>query len=221
MQKKWKTKKPKSGTEKVTMKEVKKAIKQHDAVVVEPKFCDDAYTTAFPYALGYEGMIWKILMPVQGTGDQQRIGDHIIVKNIHIEGCVLAYPGTSNIIRLILFKWHPDDGADPPAAATFLDSTGSMLSTSLAPFQMSHAGGTVNRDKYTIVKEKLINWHYYGGPNAKPQFRFTIKQNQKLSFRENNATTGKDMYYLFAVTDRVYSSQDQMKYLTRVVYTDQ
>lgn len=202
-------------------KEIMRVIKRHEKLVVETKFCDASITPTFPNSLGYEGAVYPLTLPVLGTDDNQRSGDDIFLKSLHLNFIVQGLPNTTNVTRLIVFVWHPDNYVDYPVAATLMDTLGSMLATSSAPFQLEHPPNGVLRNKYTVLYDKTINWSYYGNPSGRIVHKVRKTLNRRLTFRENSNVYGTNHLYMYYVSDRVYTSQDQPKILQRIEFTDQ
>jgi len=206
---------------KKTKKQIMSVIKAHEKKVVEVKYLDDVVTWAFPLALGYEGAVHKILMPVRGIGQQQRIGDKIVPKRLELT-LILPSPATSVEHRFIVFKWHPDTYVySDPTILSLVDATGSNLSTNRAPYSMLHPKGSAVAGMYTILKDVYESFSYYGSKKANPTIKIIIPLKGVITFAENDDDEGINQLFIAGISNRVYSSQDQPTMLTRFLYTDQ
>lgn len=134
--------KPKGKKEENMMNEgsIKRLIKQEIKQDQEEKHFDNFNAVT---AIGNAYTITNVLTDVPysavaAQGDQTRIGD--VVKPVSIEiNMELFASGVQTTIRVILFRWYPQNAALVPAVANILDGTG------------TYGPGTLLADRKSVV----------------------------------------------------------------------
>lgn len=143
-------------------------------------------------------LYWPLRMPLQGTGDQQRVGDHINVKGFAVHCLMGQKLDRMNVThRIVVLKCTEDQ--EPPSLNDLIDNTtGNIL-----------LDGT-NRDRGKVVYQKFIK------KNITPQLssgtdqkeltfthKFWIPVKKLIKFSANNGQgfSGPKLYMYFFAYD--------------------
>lgn len=149
----------------------------------------------------------------QGTDVSQRIGNDIRATHISLNYNIqLADP--FNQIRIILFQWHEDDAVDVPTKDSILYTAGiSSYINALTFFS--------NKDKYKILLDRTHT--VAPGNSLGSNYKFTVPYikvpHTRMSFN-GSATNGKNMIYMFAVSDSTTVSHPVVSMQARLHYRD-
>jgi hypothetical protein len=183
--------------------DLKKLIKQEISGVQEKKSFDAGVASTFDNT----GSITKLTTIPQGDTDSSRDGDHIKLHSIWCNGAV-NYSDTTNVIRLIIFRWNQDDSS---AAPTVNDIT-----QTFSPFSPIH------RDNERAKKFDVVYDHLFGVANVGPgiqvfQWR---KRMQSIVAFQATANTGTGHLYAFVISDSSATPHPGLSLIWRTYYTD-
>jgi hypothetical protein len=173
----------------LSKKEVKMMIKSAQLQVLEPKSFD-AGTVCNP---GYGGLsiITKLSTIPQGDTDTTRDGDQLAVEWTEVRYNVLVNASdVSNMVRVIYFCWHFDDGGQPPTPALILQAPTTPLS--------AYNRDSVKEKAFSVLSDRL-HATYSGGVGQECAY-YRNKKKFKITFT-SGGNTGKNHVYLLAVSD--------------------
>lgn len=83
--------------------------------------------------------------PAIGTAFNQRVGTKIHLQTIRIRGSFLV-ADTTNVVRMLVFRWHVDNNSDVPSSSELFDSGSDVYSgvTRFAP------------NRFTILHDEMF-----------------------------------------------------------------
>jgi len=157
----------------------------------------------------------------QGDTDATRDGDTIILKSVewsmlykyNNSSTLGDLKGSGNVVRFILFRWHPLSSDVSPTLAKIIQYT----AVSYAPHApLNHDG----RDQFDILIDKVIVLD--GFSKAFVNFKGLQKLDSKLQFKAST-TDGSGKLYFTCLSDAVSGTGPYPtleSYLIRVSYTD-
>lgn len=112
-----------------------------------------------------------------------------------------------NIVRTIIFQWHPDNAADAPTLSEILSSTSYAY---ISPYQCKQG-----QSKFTILHDstQTLNQNYADVEKLGQVTKVFIpgKKMRKMQF-SGTATTGTNMLYLVIVSDSTTSNHPNVDY---------
>lgn len=168
----------------LTKQQVKQMIDSKLQFVQELKF---AFATIGATNCTTSGSFYDFALIAQGDTANLRDGMTIILK--HIDFRVSAIVGdNTNIIRVVVFHWFPDDAADPPSLAELFNdpavpSYSQFLSQVPAKFRVLY-DRTFLLDTYNMIGQVIGS----------------LPLNQKIGY-DIGSNNGKDHVYLMHCSD--------------------
>lgn len=192
----------------LTKAEVKRMIKSSVNQIMEPKSFDQGLFIAPGNGSGaYIGC--QSVIP-QGDTDTTRDGDQLTISFIETRySCLVNATDVSNVLRVILFLWHFDNGEYAPAASDIV-----QLNTT--PYS-SYNRDSVKQRAFTVLHDGL-HGVYSGGPGIVCKY-LKIKNKSKITFR-SGGTTGKNHLYYLVISDSSVSPFPTFAAYTRVQFLD-
>lgn len=159
----------------------------------------------------------------QGDGQEQRIGDKIDIRYLRISGdfaTKVAGAGTAstlNDVRLMVFRWKPDNGTDPPVMADLLEDTSTL------PIHSPYNQDPSLKKKFSILYDKhfTLQSRSLGGKDHR-DFKITVgpKKLGKIHFNAG-ITTGAGMIYMLVIGNQATGDNAcLMDYSSQVSYKD-
>jgi hypothetical protein len=180
----------KSGNkETLSKKEVKEMIRSAQLAIMEPKSYD-AGLSVNP-GNGGTSIIQKMTTIPQGDTDTTRDGDQLSVEwsELHY-ACLVNATDVSNLMRVIAFCWHFDDGGQAPTPSLILQSSTTPLS--------SYNRDSVKEKAFTVLHDNLVA--LYSGGVGNKSFYYRNPKKFKITFTAGG-NTGKNHIYLLIVSD--------------------
>lgn len=191
----------------------KKQVKNMLLQEVESKFTE----TSFATTIDHSGSILAIDVPAQGDSDQQRNGDAIRPMKLSLRG-VITQGDTSNVVRVIVFRWN----LFPTALAPLVSSV--LLSASLggANAPLSHYSHDHIQAKQSTI---LMDRTYYVGDNgngyiARLRKDINLKKQRMMQFNAGSATDARYRYYILVVSDSAVATHPGFNCIARLHYKD-
>jgi hypothetical protein len=169
--------------------DVKQMIKAAQLKIFEPK----SYDAGLGVSVGNAGtgIIQKMTTIPQGDTDTTRDGDQLTVEWSQLRyNVVVNATDVSNLVRVVLFVWHFDDGGQPPTLATIFQATNSPLS--------AYNRDSVKEKAFTVLSDRLHSL-YSGGVGHQCVESKNLKK-FKITFT-SGGNTGKNHIYLAAISD--------------------
>lgn len=196
----------------VRKKQVKKTVNQVLDRRSETKFY--TYNVYNQAGIDYNGTMSNALCtPAQGDAYNERIGDRIEPQSLRLRlGFISA--GTTNMIRLIVFRWKVDNNMDAPSPADLLVS--GYVGTAMAPIAPILQTQTA-KDNFTILMDKTV----FLSETTRETFYLdkTIKLRGRIGFNAG-ATTGNGHLYCLAISDDGAVSYPTANLTTEIKYKD-
>lgn len=150
------------------------------------------------------GLIGSISDIAQGTELDERSGVVLTPTKLTVKGYCIGVD-SSNIVRLIIFKWN-SIGA-PPVVADILEDVATGSGAVNGPHQFS------NTKSYTIVSDKRYCMSV-AGPIIK-MFTWSTTRLSKITYTEGPAvTSGAGKYYYLAISDSDIASHPALDFIT-------
>lgn len=149
---------------------------------------------------------------VQGITRDTRIGVAIHVKSIDLRANLLV-ADTTNVFRVALIQWHPDNTSDIPASTELLVD---ILNPTNSPFIFAE-----NR-RFTVIRDKTYTLSVNGGNGVKHlHWHISKGFRRRLGFLVGaGVTTGINHFYLMFVSDSTVAAHPTVQYTSVVNYTD-
>jgi len=121
----------------------------------------------------------------------------------------VAFADTTNVLRLIIFRWNQDDSSAAPS------SVGDIFQ-SVSPYS------PYNRDNERAHKFDIVVDHLFGVANVGPGIEnlVLIKQMKSAIAFQATATTGTGHLYYAVLSDSSGVPHVGLQFITRVYYTD-
>lgn len=151
----------------------------------------------------------------QGLTDTTRIGDS--VNLLSIETCYTLYINNALLfvdacfVRLIIFKWHPNDATVTPSLNDILDPLAVGATQICAP--LSHDP----RALFTMVMDKTLTLNEVNLLNHHSRRKKALKGKIKYQAATTNAIG--QLYFLY-LSDVVLAQAPTLNWFSRINYTD-
>lgn len=156
----------------------------------------------------------QVFAPAQGNAINQRIGDKAVITRLWFKFRLTA-GDTTNTIRLILFRFKPNNSASgfPLSPSRILDAgpTGSVDPWSPISYQ--------NRDQFVILKDMLVPL-VAAASNGVQIFDWSMGQPIMASVFSTAATTCSNGLHVVYVSDSTGLPDPYMNGLCRVFFSD-
>lgn len=149
----------------------------------------------------------------QGDNDTDRVGDQICLKSVFGNYSLIAgSSGTLSVVRLIMFQWRMDNGAEAPALNDIL------FDTTNVPYL---SNTVVDCSKFKVLYDKM---HYVGPVGGDVNMiarRFSLRNfNKKLQYTAGG-TNGKNQIYMLVISNNVSGATcPNFYYHARLTFTD-
>jgi len=150
----------------------------------------------------------------QGVTDNNRVGNHIHLKTLKGTLTCLAADST-NIMRVIIFKWKENDTYNPPTLAQILavgPSGGPDFYSSYAP---------ENPGNYVILKDyQLVGCNGSSASNLIQIRKFSIKLSGKVQYFSDGGTSGTNKIFIMWFSDSSAVTHPAISYNTELSFSD-
>lgn len=200
-------------------KEMVKLARQQALAVfasqVEEKYID---TSAAATSVDYIGSVGLFGMPGAGTTSITRVGDLVTVKRLDFKFNLIV-ADTTNIVRVILFKWNNDDAQYAPTVNSIITSTDA--STGYAALARYNWDNFKGRD-FEVLYDKAFQLCANGEQGQVHQVSLWGKglgSTPKIQLN-TGATTGKGRYGILYISDSAAVSHPTLAYTCRITFSD-
>lgn len=156
--------------------------------------------------------------PAEGTGEQQRVGDQIMLKSINVRWRAESNTAdTHNTFRFIVFAWN--NTAAPVGAGDIIQDTGSVYDYLLSPYNFD----AKDRGDFIVMLDRRVTVGVLGGekPYIDGQWNFSGSRlpHKKKDF--NAATViSRWYYYVLVMHDSSAVPNPTFMMHTRTTFTD-
>jgi len=163
-------------------------------------------------SVDYSGLIYSLSDVTQGDGDSNRTGDQITNTSLELRLQVVT-GDTSNLLRIIVFRWLPSDSTAPVVTSILqgVSSTNAPLSA-------------LNRDNYRgrlfdVLMDKLFSLDTYN-PTALISEKIRLNAQAKIAYTAAG-TTGMGKLYILLVSDSAAAAHPTVQYDSRLNYFEE
>lgn len=185
----------------------KSSVKRIMSKVIEKDFVD----TTIANAVDAAGVVGVLTYPPQGTAPSQRIGEQIFLKKLKIRLNV-AISDATNIVRIIFFRWSPDNQVSSPTTSTVLQSLSTMAHINYINDQSGKVQVLLDRT-WALTYTNQINVNLIANLYGKKLGKKRVDFNSTL-------VTGVDQIYYLLLSDSVAVTHPYVAGYVRMEYTD-
>lgn len=189
-------------------RKVSEATKSYVKGVVSKDKPTDVYDTTPTNAgsVNSTGTLTALAPIPQGDGSEQRPGNKVKLVGVRLQGFYKSNTNsaatTVHILRVVLFRWKPDNNVDAPSLAKLFEDTGNNLSM-LIDDRAARSKFQVLAD-YTRTFNSVNNG---GGSRMALIKRRFMKVNRNLYYNDE-ATTGRGQVYLLEWGNSASGNED-------------
>jgi len=171
-------------------------------------FNDPGLSTTADISGSMAGLVTGI---VQGTAEDERIGDTIRVSALKMKGYI-ALGDTQNRFRLIVLQWHPDSAFETPSVSKILTTS---TTYALGPNSLPNY---FQRQKYKILYDKSV---VLSADRPEAPFTCNVYKKRMRPVQFNvGATTGKNHLYYLIISDSSAAVHPSISFDYQLHYTD-
>lgn len=182
---------------------------------IETKFYDKGTAVlGTPDAVPATGTPYVLTTPIQGNTDQNRVGDKVRIRGLHVKG-QFAIGDTSQSIRLTIMQYKQATNLHAAAVNELYQSA--YVNTTAAPYApFTHDYKHI----YTPIWDKT----WYLDTVAQPIINFEVKIPMKYVKREiafqAGSTDAINHLYLVAISDSTAVAHPTINFISRFFYDD-
>lgn len=140
----------------------------------------------------YAGTVVPLSNISQGDSTTTRTGSVIVYKN-YVGKYTITLGDTVNLVRILIFRWKPDDSEHYPASSDLLLNTGSAL----AP--LSNINPT-HRKNFSVYVDRLHTLQTYK-PIVTGKFSLTKRKLGAQKSRYNSDDSGSNKLWMLIISD--------------------
>lgn len=189
-----------------TIPQVRRIVKRAIHVDEEEKYA----IVQGSYTVNTTAGIYNLANTAQGSSGGTHIGDECRLKSVWFRWA-MGVADVSNVMRVILFVWHPNMGFATPAAT-------SILKTVTPPNQITSCYQEDGEDQYTILYDR-VQPLVTVGDNYNPVGLFTRKLNLKQDYTTGSSNCSNNIFLLL-ISDSGAVSDPYIYFTSRVAFTD-
>lgn len=177
---------------------------------IEPKFAELNVPSG---GFDNQGYVICLTNIAQGTTDQERVGDKILPKSIHMRYKLTA-TDAQNLMRIIIFRWHPvaATGGAPPAAADILFQLTGTANAPLDGYEVD------SRSQFAVLYDRCHNLNTTDKTSVLVN-KF-IKCGKIPVKYDAGTTTAADHLWLFIISDSGAIAHPTFQGTARLLYND-
>lgn len=167
-----------------------------------------SFDFGFSASVDSTGAVAKITSIPQGDTDSSRQGDHIKLLKAELRAAA-SYADTTNVVRLIIFKWNQDDSSAAPVGVTSILQT----ATPFSPYDRDNE----RAGKFTIVVDHLFGVSNVGQGIATHEWYG--KLTGQIAYQAASTAGTGNLYYA-VISDSNALPHNTLSYVWRTYYTD-
>lgn len=182
---------------------------------VEEKFLD---TTSAALSVDYSGGIGLFTMPSAGTSSSNRVGDEITITKLDFKYNIIV-ADTTNLVRVVIFKWNNDDGQYSPIVGSIVASGYTAQGFSAL---FNYNWDNLKAGDFEILYDKchqLCTNGEQGQVHTVQLWGRGLGSTPKIQLN-SGATTGKGRYGLLYISDSAAVSHPSIAYSCRLTFKD-
>lgn len=170
---------------------------------------------AYPATLTDLSIVPKELA-ADDSSDLKREGDKLTITSLDFVAHVISGGDASNLMRLIIFKWKPNNATAPTVADILKDASGTSIDT-------IRRYNEDTSSQYKIVMDRTVTITTNGSNRTvafKRKLYGAALGSNKLVFNSNDGTTGEGKYYLLSISDSGSAPHPKLAFIARSEYYD-
>lgn len=168
-------------------------------------------------AVSDTGTVGGFFGPVVGPDEDDRLGDVLRVKKLWTRWNFVA-SDTTNVMRLIIFKWKPDNAVDAPSTASILESA--RLGLPAINCISSYISIPADRKKFTVLLDRCFPLTTSGSNQSVVFTRtFGVKKLGNVQYNGSATVTGTGLIFYLVVSDSGAVSHPQYRMSCVTDYT--
>lgn len=156
------------------------------------------------------GTVGAFLVPSRGTGPSDRIGDRY--KLVKLEANWNAIAGdTTNVVRITIFQWHPDDTSDAPTMAKLYQHT-------TVPALSVFIGDVRARRKFRVLYDRTVALSANGPAGLVANINLSEKMFRVTDV--NDSSTGINKVYYAVSSDSGAATHPSLELSANTYFVD-
>jgi len=178
----------------------------------EAKFFGAANTTLPSDAIGWTGNVYNLLQPVEGTGEDERIGTTVNIKSIAIRGELLCNDAIqSSTVRMVIIRdWNNGGNV---AGSDYFEGVGNALS----PYQPYNKN---NKGRFTTLFTKMFTLNNSGANTLPFKVYLNKLKKPKVEFQGPLSTDGGVGRIFLIFISGQQTLTPSVTFVSRISYTD-
>lgn len=199
---------------KAQRKDVRKIVRNEQKKDTELKYHQDNGGASVDAATGRFDVVTNI---AQGGNVNDRIGNKMSPTSLDLTirvDATTAGSDTYNAVRVICFRWHPDNGDLVP------DKDDILLAVSGTIPQCYNAVLPTNR-QFTVLYDRLLTVQSGNDDQVKIwRKRIKLAKSKPVEFKSDASTTGINHIYMFAISDSNAVIHPVYEFTSLIRYSD-
>ena len=163
------------------------------------------------YTVSITPGIYTIANTSQGSSGGTHVGDECRLRSIWFRWA-MGVADVTNVMRVIIFVWHPLMSFAAPAATN-------ILKTVTPPNQITSCYQEDGEDQYTILYDHVQALGTVAGTPSNPVGLFRRKLNLKQDYATGSSNCSNNLYVLL-VSDSGAVTDPYIYWTSRVAFTD-
>lgn len=160
------------------------------------------------------GNVLALASVTQGQTDTTRIGDILTLNRLTIRYTLFQdTSGSQSVVRIIVFKWRPDDAVDPPATTDILYNASASYNSNYVR-DMSKFKVLYDR-RHTLGPQDVFDDTKLGFVDVKGS-----KKLGKIKFAAASATGCGNIYMLYVSSNGSAATAPNLQVHSRVTFKD-
>jgi hypothetical protein len=143
----------------------------------------------------------------QGVTSAQRVGYSIQLKELQFN-VITVLGDTTNLIRLVCFRWRPSTTSDTPSIGELMNSSVAPWVGQFLPFQPS---------RFQILSDVTFNMD---AAHVQLQTTYTVPLKGIITQYDLSANTGMNHIYLMYVSDSGVAPNPTIRYTNQLLFKD-
>jgi hypothetical protein len=186
---------------------IKQEIKSYMSQNVERKWNNYTVVTTLSTTTQFHNFSADIS---QGDAVNQRSGNviHMVSLSLKMD---MTCGDTTNLIRFVLFKWHPNTTSDTPSALEVLQDNSTPTNICLGPLRITVPKRFRTLYDTTFTLDQVKNFHLIRTVN--------VKLNWNCSY-DTGLNTGSEQLYAMYVSDSTIAPNPAFNWSAAFIYTD-
>lgn len=158
------------------------------------------------------GLMGYPLLPSQGVGVNQRVGNEIYYKSLQISGSIYLETGSDyNVVRIVVFQWK-NRNPNPPTIPDILQTDPVLLIPTVQSLYCKDVGA-----EFKVLSDRKI---ILTKSDSVKNFRIKITRGFDRRVQFIGTSVSYNYIYWLAISDSTIVPHPTMDYVYRMNYTD-